>query len=97
CDVDMSSCAAHLVCVGARRAKRAEQLRRAKRAQRARERARGLRGVELTLPGALARKLRVAMRDPGFIESLGRLLDESVVRLADFPALADIAWNISAD
>lgn len=80
--------------MAAGRNRRAEQLRRAKRAQRARERARGLRLVQLTLPDATVRKLRVAARDPDFAQQLDRLLDDEVVTLAKYPALADLAWNL---
>ena len=76
---------------------RAEQLRRAKRAQRARERARGLEHVQVTLPARTAAKLRVALHDPAFLASLDRLLDEEVVRVADYPALSDIAWNLNVE
>jgi hypothetical protein len=71
------------------------QLRQAKRAQRARERARGLELVQLKLPGPTAGKLRVAMREPDFAERLDLLLDDLVVSIADYPALADLAWNLS--
>lgn len=74
--------------------KRAEQLRRAKRAQRRRERARGLVHVQLTVPGRTAEKLRVAGRDPELATRLEGMLDEMVVRIQDYPALADIAWNL---
>jgi len=87
----MSSCAVQARSVGARR--RAEQLRRAKRAQRARERARGLRPVQLSLPARLGRRLLVAAGDPGFEDRLERFLEGEVIRVADFPALRDIAWN----
>lgn len=68
---------------------RAEQLRRAKRAQRERERAAGLVHVDLALPRLEAQKLRVAAADPSF----SKLLDEMVVRVDDFAALREIAWN----
>ena len=74
---------------------RAEQLRRAKRAQRVRERARGFEHVQLKLPHGTAGKLRVAMRERGFAETLDRLLDDAVVKISEFPALADIAWNLA--
>jgi hypothetical protein len=68
---------------------RVEQLRRAKRAQRQRERAAGLVHVGLTLPRAQAQKLRVAAADPAFTG----MLDELVVRVDDYAALREIAWN----
>jgi hypothetical protein len=72
---------------------RAEQLRHAKRKQRARERAAGLANVQLRLPGPVAAKLSAAARTAGFPEALDALLDQIVIRLADYPALRDIAWN----
>lgn len=77
--------------------RRAAQLRRAKRAQRARERARGLVPVQLVVERDTARRLRVAMRDRGFGEALERFLKDQVVRVADFPALADISWNVKEE
>lgn len=79
--------------VGARQ----EQLRRAKREQRRRERARGLQLVQLTLPAEIAAKLRVAARDERFGDLLERFLDEWTVCVRDYPALAEIAWNIAVD
>ena len=73
--------------------RRAEQLRRAKRAQRERERERGLVHVQLTLPRATADKLATALRAHRFEEDLERFLDDAVIRVADYPALADLAWN----
>jgi hypothetical protein len=75
---------------------RREQLRRAKRAQRERERARGLVSVQLRLPRATADKLAAARRDPRFVEQLDELLEQAVVRVADHPALSDIAWSVTA-
>lgn len=51
--------------------------------------------MQLKLPQGTAGKLRVAMREPGFAETLDRLLDDAVVKIADYPALADIAWNLA--
>jgi hypothetical protein len=72
---------------------RAEQLRAAKRAQRWRERAAGVVYVQVKLDRAVALKLTAAARIKGFPEQLDKLLDDAVVRLADYPALADLAWN----
>jgi hypothetical protein len=80
-----------------RGASRAEQLRRAKRTQRARERAAGLVHVQLTLPQGVADKLRALSQQPGFSDELDQLLDHAVVRIADYPALADIAWNLAVE
>ncbi len=74
--------------------KRREQLRRAKQAQRDRERARGLTHVQLVVPREVASKLAAAGRQEGFGEELGKVLDELVVRVADFPALRDITWSL---
>lgn len=93
-DVDMSSSNAHVQGVKPRKDRRADQLRRAKRAQRARERARGFELVQLKLPREIAGKLRAAMREPDFAETLGQHLDDAVVTISDYPALADIAWNL---
>lgn len=76
-----------------RRPDRAEQLRDAKRKQRARERAAGLVHVQLRLPAPVAAKLVAAARTTEFTQGLGAFLDRVVVRLADYPALRDIAWN----
>ncbi len=35
------------------------------------------------------------MRGPDLAAELDRLLDETVVRISDFPALEDIAWNLT--
>jgi hypothetical protein len=72
---------------------RTEQLRRAKRRQRARERAAGLRAVQLNLPPALAAKLAVAARARNFPGTLDKLLDQAVIRIADYPLLQQIAWS----
>jgi len=72
---------------------RAEQLRQAKRAQRDRDRAAGVVQVQLKLPQPIAAKLAATTRIPGFAQALNAFLDELVVRLADYPALADLAWN----
>ena len=72
---------------------RAEQLRHAKRAQRDRDRAAGVVQVQLKLPRPVAAKLLVTTRIPGFAQALDAFLDELVVRLADYPALSDLAWN----
>ena len=72
---------------------RSEQLRLAKRAQRERERKSGLTHVQLRLPRELAAKLTAAARQDGFVELLDRALDEALVRIANYPALAEIAWN----
>jgi len=72
---------------------RDEQLRRAKRAQRARQRAAGIVHVQLALPQRTAAKLAAAQRATNLVAELDPWLDQFAVRLADFPALRDIAWN----
>lgn len=72
---------------------RREQLRTAKHAQRERERRSGLAHVQLRLPQALARKLTIAARQKDFAALLDRALDDALVRIADYAALAEIAWN----
>jgi hypothetical protein len=78
-------------------ADRTEQLRAAKRKQRERERAAGLMHVQLRLPRPVAGKLVVAARAPEFAGALEAFLDQVVIRLADYPALQDIAWNRAED
>lgn len=72
---------------------RREQLRRAKRAQRARQRLANVVDVQLALPAPVAAKLAAAKRGPEFVRQLAEALDRLVVRLADYPQLADLAWN----
>jgi hypothetical protein len=76
---------------------RAEQLRRAKRRQRARQRAAGLVHVQLTVPRDLAEKIAVARQTDLFAEVLDQALDRAVIRVRDYPQLADLAWNRSAE
>ncbi|HZF14966.1 MAG TPA: hypothetical protein VE046_03390 [Steroidobacteraceae bacterium] len=76
---------------------RKEQLRRAKRGQRERDANAGLRLVQLKLPDAVARKLAVAARAPGFGDMLDRLLGQAVIRISDYPFLKQIAWNRADD
>lgn len=72
---------------------RAEQLRSAKRTQRQRERAAGLVQLQLRLPRRTAAKLRTVLRGPNYVDELERLLDEAIIHVADYPMLADLAWN----
>ena len=74
---------------------RAEQLRRSQRAKRRRDRAAGLVTIQLKLPRATAEKLRALARGGDAAERLDELLENAVVRLADYPALSQIAWNRS--
>lgn len=70
------------------------QLRRAKQAQRSRERAAGLVHLQLALPRPLAAKLRLLHRRGELVPALGSLTDTLVVRVADFPGLQQVAWNL---
>lgn len=72
---------------------RVEQLQRAKRRQRARQRRAGLVDVQLTLPQQMAEKLSVAKRSAEFLEFLDAALDEEVITIAEYPTLAELAWN----
>lgn len=79
------------------RAGRAEQLRRAKRTQRERERAQGLALYQIRLPRAVIDKLRAGMAMPGFAERMSAFIDESVLRVRDYPQLALLCWNRGGD
>jgi hypothetical protein len=72
---------------------RREQLRHAKRAQREREKLAGFVNVQLVLPKATAARLSIVRRQPDFPTWLDSVLDQFVVRIADFPQLRDLAWN----
>ncbi len=74
---------------------RAEQLRSAKHKQRARQRDAGIVHVQLAVPKALARKIAVARRAEGFQTALEAMLDQALVRVPDYPQLAELAWNRS--
>ena len=80
-----------------KRPDRRAQLREAKRAQRRRERRAGLAPVQLRLPRALGAKLLQASHDAGFAGELDRFLDGLLIRVADYPALAELAWNRAED
>jgi hypothetical protein len=74
---------------------RAEQLRRAKRRQRARQRAAGIVHVQLAVPRELAEKMAAARRADVLTQALGEALDRTIVRVEDYPQLADLVWNRS--
>jgi hypothetical protein len=74
---------------------RAEQLRRAKRRQRARQRAAGIVHVQLAVPRELAEKMAAARRADVLTQALGEALDRTVIRVEDYPQLADLVWNRS--
>ena len=78
-------------------ADRAHQLRDAKRRQRARQRAAGMIHVQLTVPRSTAEKLAVARQAGRLERALEEVLDRSVIRIADYPQLAEIAWNRSGE
>ena len=72
---------------------RAEQLRQAKRMQRKRERRAGLAAVELRVPAAQAKRLRVASRPPQFGQLLDDFLQDVVIDLHAWPTLRELAWS----
>jgi hypothetical protein len=72
---------------------RAEQLRRAKHAQRQRQRAAGWVEVQLKLPRSMAEKLRITLSNPESAAEFEHALDQTLIHVADYPALADIAWS----
>lgn len=72
---------------------RAEQLQQAKRRQRARQRAAGVVHVQLAVPRKLAERIAIARRTGDFDQALYEALDRAVIRLSDYPQLADLAWN----
>ena len=72
---------------------RAEQLRQAKRVQRKRERRAGLAAVELRMPAAQAKRLRIASRTPHFGQLLDAFLQDVVIDLHAWPTLRELAWS----
>lgn len=72
---------------------RAKQLQEAKRRQRARQRAAGMVHVQLTVPRSVADRITVARRSGVFDQTLQQVLERSVIRIADYPQLAELAWN----
>ena len=72
---------------------RAEQLRLAKRAQRERDGKAGQVEARIKLPRPLAQQLLFAARQPGFIDTLTRLLDTESVEIERYPQLKFLCWN----
>lgn len=72
---------------------RAEQLRQAKRVQRKRERRAGLAAVELRMPAAQAKRLRIASRTAQFGQLLDAFLQDVVIDLHAWPTLRELAWS----
>lgn len=72
---------------------RTEQLRLAKRAQRTRDREAGQIEVRIKLPGNVAKRWSVAVRESGFIDALTKTLDSTVVEVARYPQLKLLCWN----
>jgi hypothetical protein len=72
---------------------RADQLRQAKHRQRARQRAAGLVNVQFAAPERLAQKIAVVRRAGTLEQILDEALNRAVIRLRDYPQLADLAWN----
>jgi len=73
--------------------RRRRQLRMGKQAQRARERRQGLVQLQLAVPAGLAAKLQL-VRKAGLLDELEQLVDELVVRVANHPALRQLAWGL---
>ena len=76
---------------------RRTQLRDAKRRQRAREREAGVVKVELKLAQTVAERLAVLRRSPEFESSLEEFLAQNVVRVQDYPLLADLTWSLHCE
>ena len=72
---------------------RAEQLRVAKQKQRERDGKAGSAEARLKLPRALAQRLAIAARQPGFIAALTLLLDAQTIDLERYPQLKLLCWN----
>lgn len=73
---------------------RREQLRAAKRRQRQKDRAAGLVHYQLKLPVSLRDRLKAGMRSPAFVARLHAFLRHEVLRVADYPQLALLCWNL---
>ena len=76
---------------------RREQLRLAKRAERARLHASGVTRYPVKLPRAAAERLRAGMKMPGFDKRLHAFLEEAVIAVREYPALAALVWNRTDD
>jgi hypothetical protein len=74
---------------------RAEQLRHAKQKQRTMQRRAGLVHIQLVVPEATAQRLALVRESGALVEFLNDALDRHVIRVADYPVLADIAWNLA--
>ena len=72
---------------------RAEQLRFAKQKQRERDGKAGRIEARLMLPHALAQRLAIAARQPGFIDALTLLLDAQTIDIERYPQLRLLCWN----
>ena len=72
---------------------RTEQLRPAKRAQRERDAKAEKVEVRLKLPRALAQRLALAARQPGFVDALTHLLESQIIDADDYPELKLLCWN----
>ena len=76
---------------------RKEQLRAAKRRQRRKDRAAGQVLYQLKLPAPLRDRLKAGIRSPAFVARLHAFLRREVIRVADFPQLALLCWNLSEE
>lgn len=76
---------------------RAEQLRLAKQKQRERDGKAGRTEARVKLPRALAQRLAIAARQPGFIDALTLFLDAETIDLERYPQLKLLCWNRRGD
>ena len=74
---------------------RQKQLRAAKRRQRQNDRAAGQVLYQLKLPALLRDRLKAGVRSPAFVARLHAFLRHEVIRIADFPQLALLCWNLN--
>jgi hypothetical protein len=51
--------------------------------------------IQLVLPEATVERLAVLRESGALVEFLNDALDRYVIRIAEYPALADIAWNLA--
>ena len=72
---------------------RPEQLRLAKQTQREREASAGQTEARFKLPGALAKRLMFASRQPGFLDALRQMLDSETIEVDRYPQLKLLCWN----
>jgi hypothetical protein len=76
---------------------RRTQLRAAKRRQRRRDRAAGKVLYQLKLPASLRDRLKAGLRSPAFVARLHGFVRHEVIRIADFPQLELLCWNLNEE